>query len=121
VEYVHPHHTSKTCHACQHIGYRPHQGTFKCTNEDCWMSEYQADLNAAANIANRLNPWGESLPWKSAGDDSPRSGGQWQAHQDTSSSEGLLSERRASDDKVSSSSPAVGAGTEPETGDANTS
>lgn len=30
-----------------------------------------------------LNPWGESLPWKSAGDDSPRSGGQWQAHEDT--------------------------------------
>ncbi|AFK18308.1 transposase [Haloferax mediterranei ATCC 33500] len=26
VEYVHPHYTSKTCHACQHIGYRPHQG-----------------------------------------------------------------------------------------------
>ena len=121
VEYVFPHHTSKTCHACQHIGYRPHQGTFRCTNEECWVSEYQADLNASANIANRLNPWGESLPWKSAGDDSPRSGGQWQAHQDTSLSEELLSEKRASDDKVSSSSPVVGAGMEPETGDAHTS
>ena len=72
-------------------------------------------------IANRLNPWGESLPWKSADDDSPQSGGQWQAHQDTSPSEELPSERRASDDKVSSSSPAVGAGTEPETSDAHTS
>lgn len=121
VEYVHPHHTSKTCHACQHIGYRPHQGTFKCTNDECWVSEYQADLNAAAKIAQRLNPWGESLPWKSAGNDSPQSGGQWQAHEDTSSSERLLSERRALNDKVLSSSPAVGAGAEPETGDANTS
>ena len=121
VEYVHPHHTSKTCHACQHVGYRPHRGTFKCTNEKCWVSEYQADLNAAANIANRLNPWGESLPWKSAGDDSPQSGGQWQAHKDTSPSEGLPSEKRASDDKGSSSSPTVGAETKPETGDAHTS
>jgi len=121
VEYVSPHYTSKTCHACQHLGYRPHQGTFKCTNEACWVSEYQADLNAAANIANRLNPWGESLPWKSAGDDSLRSGGQWQAHEDTSPSEGLPSEKRASDDKVSSSSPTVGAGAKPETGDAHTS
>ena len=38
------------------IGYRPHQGTFKCTNDTCGVSEYQADLNAAANRANRLNP-----------------------------------------------------------------
>ena len=121
VEYVYPHHTSKTCNACQHVGYRPHQGTFNCTNESCWVGEYQADLNAAANIANRLNPWGESLPWKSAGDDSPQSGGQWQAHKDTSLSEGLSSESRTSDDKVSSSSPAVGAGTEPETGGTHTS
>ncbi|AZQ16053.1 zinc ribbon domain-containing protein [Halorubrum sp. PV6] len=121
VECVHPHHTSKTCHACQHVGYRPHQGTFKCTNEACWVLEYQADLNAAANIANRLNPWGESLPWKTVGDDSPQSGGQWQAHEDTSPSEGLPSEKRASDDKGSSSSPVVGAGARPETGDANTS
>ncbi|WP_312911839.1 transposase [Natronosalvus caseinilyticus] len=121
VEYVYPHYTSKTCHACKHIGYRPHQGTFKCTYKGCWVSEYQADLNAAANIASRLNPWGESLPWKSAGDDSPQSGGQWQAHEDTSPSEELPSEKRASDDKVSSSSPAVGAGTKPETGDTHTS
>ena len=38
------------------------------------MSEYQADINAAANIAGRYNPWGESLLWKSAGDDSPQDG-----------------------------------------------
>ena len=101
VKYVHPHHTSKTCNTCQHVGYRPHQATFKCTNDSCWVSEYQADLNAAANIADRLHPWGESLPWKPAGGDSPQSGGQWQAHKDTSQSEELPSERRASDDKDS--------------------
>ncbi|WP_433631316.1 hypothetical protein [Halomicrococcus sp. NG-SE-24] len=43
------------------------------------------------------------------------------AHQDTPSSEELPSAKRASDDKGSSSSPAVGAGTGPETGDAHTS
>ncbi|WP_323675851.1 zinc ribbon domain-containing protein [Halorubellus sp. PRR65] len=112
----------QTCHACQHIRYRPHQGTFRCTNEECWVSEYQADFNAAANIASRLNPWRQSLPWKSAGDDSPRSGGQWQAHEDTSLSEGLPSEKWASDDNVSFRSPRnVGAGTTREIGDANTS
>ena len=121
VEYVYPHYTSNTCHACPYIGYRPRQGAFKCTNEKWWVSECQADLNAAANIANRLNPWGESLPWKSAGNDSPRNGGQWQAQQDTSPSEGRPSEKQASDDKASSSSPAVGARAKPETGDAHTS
>lgn len=85
------------------------------------MSDYQVDLNAAANIANRLNPWGESLPWKSTGDDSPQGEGQWQVHQDTSPREELPSEKRASDDKVPSSSPAVGAGVEPETSYANAS
>jgi hypothetical protein len=78
-------------------------------------------LSDHGDIANRLNPWGESLPLKSAGDDSLRSGAQWQGHEDTSLSEGLPSERRASDDKGSSSSPTVGAGAEPETGGANTS
>jgi putative transposase len=57
VEYVYPHYTSKTCHACRHLGYRPHQGTFKCTNEARWVSECQADLNTAGNIANMPNPW----------------------------------------------------------------
>jgi hypothetical protein len=69
------------------VGYRPHQATFNCTNGACWVSESQADLNAAANRANRLNSWGESLPRKSAGDDSPQGGCQWQAHQDTPPSE----------------------------------
>ncbi|KAA9396431.1 transposase [Haloarcula sp. CBA1130] len=74
VEYVHSHHTSQTCHACGHIGSRGSQAEFRCTNDECWVTEYQADLNAAANIASRLDPWGESLSWKPADDDLPRDG-----------------------------------------------
>ena len=74
VRFVNPAYTSQTCHACGHLGARPVQAEFCCTNASCWVTEYQADINAAANIARRLNPWGESLPWKSAGDDSPRDG-----------------------------------------------
>ncbi|WP_049997072.1 RNA-guided endonuclease TnpB family protein [Halococcus sediminicola] len=74
VEFVAPAYTSQTCHACGHIGRRSSQAEFRCTNADCWVSEYQADLNAASNIASRVDPWGESLPLKSAGDDSPQDG-----------------------------------------------
>jgi putative transposase len=74
VRFVNPAYTSQTCHACGHLGSRSSQAEFRCTNDECWVTEYQADINAAANIAGRLNPWGESLPWKSAGDDSPRDG-----------------------------------------------
>ena len=72
VRFVNPAYTSQTCHACGHIGRRGSQAEFRCTNDECWVSEYQADINAAANIAGRLDPWGESLPWKPAGDDSPQ-------------------------------------------------
>ncbi|RXK46986.1 RNA-guided endonuclease TnpB family protein [Halorientalis pallida] len=74
VRTVNPAYTSQTCHACGHLGSRSSQAAFRCTNEDCWVTEYQADINAAANIAGRLDPWGESLPWKPASDDSPRDG-----------------------------------------------
>jgi len=74
VRFVNPAYTSKTCHACGHIGRRGSQAEFRCTNDECWVSEYQADINAAANIAGRLDPWGESLPWKPTGDDSPQDG-----------------------------------------------
>jgi IS605 OrfB family transposase len=72
VRFVNPAYTSKTCHACDHIGRRGSQAEFRCTNSECWVTEYQADINAAANIAGRLDPWEESLPWKPAGDDSPQ-------------------------------------------------
>ena len=73
VEYVHPEYTSQTCHACQHIGYR-NGDEFQCTNDECWVTEYHADINAAVNIADRLDPWGESLPVKAADDDISRDG-----------------------------------------------
>ena len=74
VEFVNPRYTSQTCHACGHIGSRGSQAEFKCTNSDCWVTEYQADINASANIAGRVDPWGESVPWKSERDDSPQDG-----------------------------------------------
>jgi IS605 OrfB family transposase len=74
VRYVHPQCTSQTCHACKHVGYRPWQPEFKCKNPECHVSTFQADINASANIARCVNPWGESLPWKPAGDASPQDG-----------------------------------------------
>jgi putative transposase len=74
VRYVDPAYTSQICHACGHIGFRPEQAEFRCPNDDCWVSVYQADINAAANIAGRLDPWGESLSLNPTDDDSPRDG-----------------------------------------------
>ncbi len=74
VRFVNPAYTSQTCHACGHPGSRSSQAQFRCTNDECWVTEYQADINAAGNIAGRLNPWGESLSLKPTGDDSPRDG-----------------------------------------------
>ena len=73
VEYVNPAYTSQTCHECGHIGRRDGD-EFRCTNTECWVSEYHADINAAVNIGDRLDPWGESVPLKLAGDDIPRDG-----------------------------------------------
>ncbi|WP_254546635.1 transposase [Halomarina pelagica] len=74
VRFVNPAYTSQTCHACNRLGRRSTQAAFVCPHDDCWVTEYQADINAAAKVASRLNPWGESLPWKPADDDSPRDG-----------------------------------------------
>jgi len=59
VETVNPRNTSTECHACGGGGTRPEQATFRCTNDDCWVEEYQADINAALNIADRYRS-GES-------------------------------------------------------------
>ena len=74
VQYVNPAYTSKTCHGCQRIGRRSNQAEFRCPNPECHVSAFQADINAAANIARRANPWGESVPWKPERDDSPQDG-----------------------------------------------
>ncbi|MFB6188289.1 MAG: RNA-guided endonuclease TnpB family protein [Halapricum sp.] len=73
VAYVNAAYTSQTCNECGHLGYRDGD-EFRCTNDECWVSEYHADINAAVNIADRLDPWGESLPLKPAGDDISRNG-----------------------------------------------
>jgi Transposase and inactivated derivatives len=73
VESVNAASTGQTCHVCDHFGYRDGD-EFRCQTDDCWVSEYHADINAAVNIAERFDPWGESLPLKPAGDDIPRNG-----------------------------------------------
>ena len=80
VETVNPRNTSKACHACGEHGYRPRQATFRCSNDDCWVGEYQADVNGAINIADRYRS-GEShrrsdrSSRQKAGDDDSATGG----------------------------------------------
>ncbi|QLD88107.1 IS200/IS605 family element transposase accessory protein TnpB [Natronomonas salina] len=74
VEYVNAAYTSQTCHACNRLGRRSQQAEFVCSNDDCHVSGFQADINAAANIASRVNPWGESVRWEPGRDDSPQDG-----------------------------------------------
>lgn len=128
---VNPAYTSQTCHACGERGTRPTQATFRCTNEECWVSEYQADVNAALNIADRYRysySSGESRPREDAGgDDSAGDGARLTAPQDTSRSEDhpddhhSESESGASDDNASSSTPLAAAGTAQMTRETNTS
>ncbi|PSQ57850.1 transposase [Halobacteriales archaeon SW_8_68_21] len=83
VETVNPRNTSKECHACGEVGHRPRQATFKCTNNACWMGEYQADVNGAINIADRYLS-GESHSRKhTGGNDSAEDGGRLTAPQDS--------------------------------------
>jgi len=72
VRKVDPAYTSQMCHECRHLGSRSSQAAFLCTNDECWVTEYQADINAAANIASRLNPRGERCALKPYTSDSPR-------------------------------------------------
>ena len=74
VEYVNAAYTSQTCHACGRLGRRDQQAEFVCPHDDCHVSEFQADINAAANIASRVNPWGESVRWEPGRNDSPQDG-----------------------------------------------
>jgi putative transposase len=74
VSYVPAAYTSQICHACRRIGTRPTQGEFHCKNEACHITTFQADINAAANIARRGDPRGESCLWKSESDDSSGDG-----------------------------------------------
>jgi len=74
VEYVNAAYTSQTCHACNRLGRRDGQAEFVCPHDDCHVTKFQADINAAANIARRVNPWGESVRWEPGRNDSPQDG-----------------------------------------------
>ena len=50
--YIRPEYTSQACHECSHIGYR-NGDEFRCTNDECWVTKYHADIDAAVNIADR--------------------------------------------------------------------
>jgi len=83
VETVNPRNTSRECHACGGVGYRPKQATFTCTNDACWMGEYQADVNGAINIADRYLSGESHSREHTDGDDSAEDGGRLTAPQDT--------------------------------------
>jgi IS605 OrfB family transposase len=74
VVYVNAAYTSQTCHACNRLGHRRSQAEFVCPHDDCHVSVFHADISAAAKIAQKADPWGESVPWKPGRDDSPRDG-----------------------------------------------
>ena len=83
IETVNPRNTSKACHACGEHGSRPRQATFRCSHEDCWVSEYQADVNGAINIADRYLS-GESRSREHPNDDdSAEDGARLTAPQDS--------------------------------------
>lgn len=74
VQFGSPVHSSTTCHACDVEGTRPDRGTFECTNTSCYVTEFHADINAAANMAKRADLGGETGRVKSDRDDSPQDG-----------------------------------------------
>jgi IS605 OrfB family transposase len=74
VMYVNAAYTSQTCHACNRLGHRRSQAEFVCPHDDCHISVFQADISAAVSIAQKADPWRESVPWKPGRDDSPRDG-----------------------------------------------
>ncbi|WP_458210596.1 RNA-guided endonuclease TnpB family protein [Haladaptatus sp. NG-SE-30] len=83
VEMVNPRNTSKECHVCHEIGYRPRQAMFKCSSDGCWVGEYQADVNAALNIADRYLGRESRSREHTDGDDSAEDGERLTAPQDS--------------------------------------
>lgn len=83
VETVNPAYTSKTCHCCGEQGYRPNQATFKCSNVECWVSEYQADISAALSITDRYLSRESHSGEHTDGNDSAEDGGRLTVPQDS--------------------------------------
>jgi putative transposase len=80
---VNPAYTSKTCHCCGERGYRPEQATFRCTTTECWVSDYQADVNATLTIADRYLSREKYLREHTDTDDSAEDGGYLTGPQDS--------------------------------------
>ncbi|MFB6284293.1 MAG: RNA-guided endonuclease InsQ/TnpB family protein [Halobacteria archaeon] len=110
VRTVNPRGTSKNCHVCGETGYRPYQATFQCTNKDCWVSEYQADINGATNIAKRYLH-GENSQQKSSCNDSVEDGAELTQPQDNSKTEAKAVLSRGANDNAQSSKPKLVAST----------
>ncbi len=127
VRSVDPWGTSKKCHHCGSTGYRPRQATFNCTNDACWVSEYQADVNAAVNIGDKYRHQmylaRETRPRRHVvADDSGEDGALLTMPQDNSLSEDHPSVKRASDDNVpTSQTRGESAGSVRETGESHAS
>ncbi len=81
VVYVNPKNTSKQCHHCGKKGSR-NGNLFRCTNDDCSITEYHADLSASISIAKRGR---ESLLKKTEGDDLTSHGARLTVPQDSTS------------------------------------
>lgn len=95
VETVNPAYTSKSCHRCGERGTRPAQATFRCTNSECWVREYQADANAALNIADRYLSGESPLREHTDDDDSAEDGGCLTGPQDSQAVRESLCDSRA--------------------------
>ena len=81
VVYVNPENTSKECHHCRQKGVRK-GNLFRCTNDDCPITKYHADLSASISIAKRGR---ESLLKKTEGDDLTSHGVRLTVPQDSTS------------------------------------
>ncbi len=81
VVYVNPKNTSKECHHCGQKGVRK-GNLFRCTNDDCLVTEYHADLSASISIAKRGR---ERLLKKTEGDDLTSHGAHLTVPQDSTS------------------------------------
>ncbi len=81
VVYINPKNTSKRCHRCGQKGVRK-GNLFRCTNDECEVTEYHADLSASVSIAKRGR---ESLLKKKEDDDLTTHGARLTVPQDSTS------------------------------------
>lgn len=73
-EFIDEEYTSQTCNRCEERGSRCSQGCFRCTNNECEITEYNADMNASINIGRKLSRKLRRPLWEQQGgiDDAPK-------------------------------------------------